>query len=325
METFMNNKKSIRVFLLLSVFVFCSHTQAADVLTLSPKGEQLSQISTALNDELEGELDFERLEVDKKTSVEMLANAVESAKPKVVLLIGNASVNLYSKYQKLNKDKEFPAAIALAALFLDKFLPDIENAVGIRYEIPLVTSAINVRSLLKKDVKRIGVLHRELMSDFISINSKLAAAEGIELVPLKLSNKESNWGSSIKNNLKTALKEDIDALWVINDNVLLNGSTLAKSWLPVLKQSKLPVIVGVESLLNSKLQFGTFAVVPDHYGLGEQAASLLIDIMDNDWAIEDSDLEQPLSVRKIVNASLLDKKKIDYKKDGLVFFDEVMK
>lgn len=325
MESFITAKILIRAIVFVTLFATGGKAFAESVLTLLPNGVQFDEISQALKEELSEDITFEDFSVNKNTTVAELSEAIDKVKPKAIVIVGNTSVNLYVKYQKANKGEDFPPSIAVAALFLDKLLPKIENAAGIRYEIPLVTSAVNIRSLLSKDIKKIGVLHRNLMDDFIKINSQLASAEGIELVPLSLQNKSSDRVSSVKSKLNAMMKMDIDALWVINDNNLLNSATLSKSWIPVMKETSLPVIVGIESLLNSKLQFGNFAVVPDHYGLGEQTASMLIDVMDNEWLLGDVDLEQPLSVIKMVNVSLLEKKGIAYDKNRLSMFDEVVK
>lgn len=312
---------------LIAVCCVITHVMAnaETVLTMSPKGAQFQEIIEGMKEDLGEELDFKNLVVDKSTSIKDVAESFDSLAPSAVVLVGNQSVNLYSKYQRSVGQKQFPPGIAVAALFLEKFIPKLTNVTGIRYEIPLVTSIPSIRNLVQGDIKKVGVVHRELMDDFININKKYTDAEGVELVSVKLLNKDKQRVKNLKKELQQLLESDIDALWVINDNNLLNGSTISKAWLPLIQSSALPVIVGIESLLNTKFSFGSFGIVPDHYGLGVQAASQLIDIMDNEWEISGDSLEQPLSVKKLVNTTVLKKKRIPYDATQLATFDSVIR
>ena len=112
---------------------------------------------------------------------------------------------------------------------------------------------------------------------------------------------------------------------MLNDNALLNAKMLRSAWLPVITKAKLPVIVGIKPMLSTKLNFGTFAIVPDHYALGVQAASIIAEIMEEDWVIGDRDIEQPVSVRKMMNILVLDRKRVKYRQDQLQRMDEVVR
>lgn len=309
---------------LFVVFLICasSSTKASDnILILSPSGEQFSEIVEGLKGDLEEEVSFVVMDITKSTSSKDLLKKIDSNKPRAVVLIGNASVNLYLESQKSNPSLKSLPSVAVGALFLDKFIKEARNIIGIKYEIPFVSSAVSVRDILSKDFKRVGVIYRELMKDFVDENKRFAEAEGIELVGLELPNSDPNRIKNLKFGLDTLLSDDIDALWIVNDNNLLNGKTLSGVWIPVLKTKSIPVIVGLESLLSEKLGLGTFAVIPDHYGLGVQTSSLLIELMENGWEISDSQLEQPLSVKKFVSKTLLEKKNIGFDKKKLVNFD----
>lgn len=121
------------------------------------------------------------------------------------------------------------------------------------------------------------------------------------------------------------MKGDIDAIWVLNDNALLNQSTITKAWIPVLKKSNMPVIVGVESLIATKFNLGTYAVVPDHYALGVQGADMLANIMDAGWVVSDVAVEQPLSVKKIINLNISQKRKISILPDKLHRLNKIIR
>lgn len=178
---------------------------------------------------------------------------------------------------------------------------------------------------LKKPVNKIGVVHREMMADLIKTNARFCEAEGIELIAISLPDRDKNFPKTVRKSLRTLKKMGIDALWVLNDNALLKGPIIKHAWTPELRKSNFPVIVGVESLISSKLNFGTFAIVPDLYALGVQGASVLAEIMDDDWILEGREVEQPLSVKKILNLDLSNKRKIGINMGALRSIDSVIR
>ena len=78
------------------------------------------------------------------------------------------------------------------------------------------------------------------------------------------------------------------------------------------------------SLVQSKFKFGSYAIVPDHYALGVQGASIIAEIMEEDWQLETPDVQQPISVKKLLNQTIFDSKKINYKEAKLAEIDEVI-
>jgi hypothetical protein len=108
--------------------------------------------------------------------------------------------------------------------------------------------------------------------------------------------------SEIKRALRR-LKQQVDAIWVLNDDRLLSPRLIADGWLPGLNERPWrSTIVGAASLVSPGSSFGTFAVLPDHTALGAQAASLMFDIADNDWTVPSADDTQlPLSTTTTVD------------------------
>lgn len=314
----------LKLFLLVLILVNTQLAMANTALVLRAPGNDFSEVVNGMSDDLEGDIRFSELVVNADTRVGDVATQIKKQQPKVIVLIGNSSVNLYTKYQQAFPEQKFPPSIALAALFVDKFIPFIKNATGIRYEIPLVTSVVNMRLLMKKQIKKVGVVYRSWMQDIFDENVAYCQAEGIELIGGKLPNKDRNMNRKIKHQLQELIDQEVDVIWLLNDNQLINQKALKKVWLPLIKRSKMPVIVGIKSLLATKLNLGSFAIVPDHYGLGVQASSVLLEIMENNWSIVDQSIEHPLSVKQIVNVTILNKRSIQYKKSLLSQVDDVI-
>lgn len=94
-------------------------------------------------------------------------------------------------------------------------------------------------------------------------------------------------------------------MWVLNDNALLTHDAIAESWLPRLHETPVPVVVGVSALVHPEVEFGTFAVLPDHERLGSQAANLVFELADDQWQLKDRSVELPLSVKTVVDVGQL--------------------
>ena len=77
----------------------------------------------------------------------------------------------------------------------------------------------------------------------------------------------------------------------------------------------MPVIVGVESLVQPEINFGTYAVIPDPEAMGEQAAGLIIDIRDQNWKSDGTVIYPAISMYSVLNftraALIVDAKNIN--------------
>lgn len=308
---------------------FCIATPLAATeqvgLVLCAEGKEFTQVVIGLSSDLDDEIKLVEHTVTKNTSGNDIHSYIKNTNPKVVILIGNSAINAYTQYQKQSNGKQYPPAVALSALYVDKLVKEMHNTTGIRYEIPAVISLVNIRSLLNQRIKKVGVVYRAWMQDFFDENAAYVQSEEIELIGYKLPNRDDDIADKLKDGLKWLLDKKVDAFWIINDNTLLNRDAFMKAWLPVLGKSDKPVIVGVKSLVASNLNFGSYAIVPDHYALGVQASSMILDIMDENWSLEGIDIQQPLSVKKIVNMKVMSKKDINVIKERLAEVDEVIR
>ena len=311
--------------LLMTLMSLSVHSDEDKALVFKTEGEAFNEVLKGITDDLEEDLIFVPHDVTKATTPDDIGAVLKKTSPQIVILIGNEAINAYTRFQNESGQEEFPPSLAIAALFVDKLVSNINNATGIRYEIPAVTSIVNMRSMLDQRVKRVGVIYREWMKDFIEENQTYCQSEGIELVTKELPNKSKKMPKLLAKGIKELMKKKVDAFWIINDNALLNRDALLKAWIPSLKKAKQPVIVGVDSLLATKLNFGSYAIVPDHYALGVQGASAIAEIMDEDWSLEDRDIEQPLSVKKLMNISIMKKKGAKIKPDALNKIDTIIK
>jgi len=273
------------------------------ILVLRRDGKNFEDALMGMNEELKADFAIKEKKIEKKTDVNEIQVEIGSVHPKVVVLMDNSAISLYKKYQAGLKDGDtIIPSISIMGVFIKDAICEIRNACGISYEIPIVTSIVNLRSVLGTSMKKVGVIHREFLDDFVSKNKEFCKMEGIEIVEISLPNKSDEYKKLLRNSLTSLFKEkNVDVLWVPNDNTFLTVDIIQDVWVPVVKKEKKPVVVGVELLVNPKLDFGTFAVLPDHVALGTQAAEMIYDIKDNNWQCEEGQVDPPLAVLKIIN------------------------
>lgn len=291
------------VFCLLATMVSVTAYAKEPLLIVRTEGKGFEQAVLGLREELEEEFFLNELLIDKRTSMDELAGKMQQIRPRGVILMDNISIFLYKKYQKRLPGSALTVpSVSLMGSFMDLAVKGMRNATGIFYEVPLVTSVVNLRLVLPSvSFDKVGIVHRAFMESSVRINKTYCAKEGVSLVSYQIPDRK-NIESELNRGLKKLSKDRrINALWVPNDNKIVNAELLKSVWIPFAKKFQKPIIVGVEVLVRPQFMFGTFAVIPDHVQIGVQAAQIIFDIMENGWQMEGRQIEPPRSVYKILN------------------------
>lgn len=295
------------------------------ILVFRPEGKAFDEVVMGLEKEIGDEYAILAHLVAERSGAGDMDSRIRQVKPKLIVLMDNRTINLYRKYQgSLADSAAVTPSISLMAAFLEKEIMGLTAAAGISYEIPIVTSALNLRTIIKRPIPKVGVVHREFLRNFIAENTGYCKREGIGLAAVSLGNREANYRKSVKKALDKLFEEEkIDALWIPNDNVLLSPEIIKDVWIPIINKFKKPVIVGVETLVNPKLSFGTFAVIPDHLELGRQLAEKILEISNSNFDVGNGTVNQPLSVIKTINLRQA-RKFLNLGTDGLGSVDKVL-
>ena len=297
--TFAPMRKGFAFIALLVVASFAQDA-AKTVLVLHPDGPSFEDAKKGIRETLGSGYGVRELVFSKETSVEEVVKGWKAISPRLVVAMDNRGIGLAREARDKIGDTALPL-VGLMGVRVDAALRSVPRSVGINYEIPVVTSLVNLRAILPKPIKKVGMVYRESMDDMFRRNAEFCGQEGIELVGVNIPD-----AADPKTSLEKALKEivgrgDIDALVVVNDNFFLNAKLITGSWLPALAGWKHPVVVGIEILVKPAIKFGTFAVLPDNYALGAQVAGLVQEIEDAGWKVEEAKVDQPLSVVKVLN------------------------
>lgn len=293
------------------------------ILTLMPDSVSARETYDGMVQELGEDFDIVPYLVTFDTDPSRLVQAVREQRPRALVIMNNPTLRLYRRYRVLAppEQRSIPA-VAVLTSFLRETGRGLDNLTGVIYEVPLVTSLVNLRALLDQPLRRVGVLHRPVFEKFLEEQRSLIRSEGFELVGVEVAGES---GDEIREGLRKLTGEErVDALWVLNDNVLLGRDLLVKGWLPALRRNRTPVVVNVRSLLSEEVSFGTFAVLPDHRALGVQTAQLIASVAARDWRLDfPGEFEYPIAVKKVLDARFA-RRHLELKEQQLVTVDQIL-
>lgn len=302
-------KCALLIVLLLNCFIQAQDTEYLNsendqVVIFATKGSIFDQARNGLVNEIRDDFSVSVIEINENTSIGDIDSVIDSYNvPKAVVLIGNNAIRSYVKYANQNKQKtKSIQVVTMLALDVQRAVSGIENVNAIAYETPMLTALVSFRRVFSKPVDKVGVLYRNPLKQFIEKHTHYCAREKISIKGIEISDDTSKIELDISSALQNLIRtEKVDALWIPNDNVLLKPEYLGNIWLPELKKKKVPLIVGVEALVNPELNFGTFAVIPDPVALGEQAAEIVYNLKADDWQHSGVMIHPAISMYSVLN------------------------
>jgi hypothetical protein len=271
-----------------------------------PDSPPFRVVRQSMVEELQEDFDIATLLVGPGIDLARFAEPIGNLQPRAVVVMDNPVLALYRGFaERASPERPAPPAVVVMTSFLEE-LRNMPSTTGIAYEVPGVTAFVQLRSVISQPVRRVAVLYRPRFRRFIERQSQLAAKEQITLVPLEVA--DTATAGDVRAVLRQAREvSQMDALWVLNDNGLLRDAQfLSNAWRPEIGTLRVPVVVGLSSLVESEAQFGTFAVVPDHEALGVQSAQLIFKLADAGWPRRHP-IEPPFSTVTIANLPRLEK------------------
>jgi hypothetical protein len=275
------------------------------ILLAMPPTADFQDVRRALITEVKKNFNVSTLPVTAGTTPADLGAAIARTSPACLVLMNNATVTLYHEYQEAHRDQKVPPAVVVMTLFLEEIRGTLRNATGIAYEVPGVTAFVNLRSVIRAPIRRVGVVYRPAFRSFIERQKTLAAREQIELVTAEVG-KEVDVQTLRAALHRLLVGEKADVLWLLNDNELIkNTQFLNETWRAEIAATKVPLVVGVPNLVNPRTPLGSFAVVPDHEALGLQTANLIFELAESGWRADEHDVELPISVKTVVDLKQL--------------------
>ncbi len=291
-------------FILLFVLIFVSQITADTILIIRSSGDNFSEVANSISLDLKEEFTIVEEIIDERISAKKTAKIINHHNPALIVLMNNNTIKNFKKYQQSLPDEavRIPSLLLMSSL-LSEEIKGLENSTGISYEVPIVTSVVNLRTILKiKDVK-LGVVYRQFLRSFIERNAAYCKKEGIQMIRAFVPSGSANYTELLKTGLEsfTSSQIGVNMIWVPNDPEFLTREAIRNVWVPFSEKHSLPIIVGVENMVSTNVNFGTYAVIPDHSALGQQAAELIYEIRDRGWYIDLNIVEPPISIYQILN------------------------
>jgi hypothetical protein len=296
--------------------------RAPTILVFMPDTTQTKQVFSGLRDELGKDYRLIALRVGASSDSSVIEGALRRYAPAGLVLMNNPTVSAYKVVQRNHPEMKFPPAVVVMTSFLEIQAAELRRTTGISYEVPLITAMTNLRRLLMLPNERVGVVGRAGLRDYIHGQIELCAPEKITVIAEEVSQRPNP--SELKRAIRR-LKQQVDVIWIMNDDKLLTPRLISDGWIPGLDERPwLPSIVGAASLVSARSNLGTFAVLPDHVALGSQAASMLLDIAEDDWQVESGQrIELPLSTTTTIDL-VQTHERFTLKKDALQQVDRIL-
>ena len=270
-----------------------------------PDSANFLDVRKSLVSEIRKSFDVVTFIVTPGTDSNDMALAIQRVHPVCLVLMNNATMSLMAKYESSHPEQSIPPTVLLMASLIEELQSTLKRATGIAYEVPGVTAFVNLRSIIRGPVTRVGVIYRPALRRFVERQKGPAAKEHIEMVSVAVASEVGAEG--LRDALDTLVKDqNVDAVWMMNDNALVRDARFRdEAWRAELNESNVPLIVGAANLVNPAFPLGTLAVVPDHEALGLQASNLIFELAEDRWNVEAHPVELPLSVKTVVDIKMV--------------------
>lgn len=277
------------------------------LLILASETPVIKETIHGMKDELEESFIVKTMTVSKNTDESKVGEMVVAENPRALILMGNTAILIYKYYLRAHSGRnDTLPVIALMAAQVEKAVSAFKQVQCISYDTPMVTALVNFRKVIGKEIKNVGVIYRSVYEPFVITHTGFCKREKIKVTGIKVGNDAGKHNREISKALKQLLTKDhVDVFWILNDNRLLTPELLIKIWIPTFIKYKIPVIVGVEALAKPKINFGTYAVMPEPELMGAQAAEMVFELEESDWKFERREVYPAISVYSVLNLNKL--------------------
>ena len=300
-----------------SILMANSEKEMPNILVLNSSENHYSDIIKGIDDASDNRYQVDELIVGKSYTLEELDSAISKYDPEFLILIGNTSSMRYYHYQKKYEHKEMVPAVIVSFPFVNQLIDKMTNTLAIRYEVPIPIIASQMRYYSDKPIRNIGVVYRRWMRNYIDTSKEYAKLEEFNLKAYEIDNKPDL--NSIKYHFRKMTNDNIDAIWILNDDYLINAKTIFTTIKPLLDKFNNPVLVNNDSLLQKQISIGTFSVVPDQYSMGVKSVNIIKDLIKksskenksiDEILIEHNKILEPITTIETMNMDLNRKKGI---------------
>jgi hypothetical protein len=269
------------------------------VLIVQSREDYFSSVTNKLESELSGSFNFVKLKKVRDTNE--IAGVIPNLSPKAIIIFEkhakSSSLYWFREYLQSHSSKfSNTAFIFVKDYFIDQSEVFMDNAAGISFLPPVILGVEKLQEQSHKEIQSIGIIHSRSLRKMIIDNSASCILQGISLtmkpVPDRNDPSFSKVFTEALNNMK---KQKVDALWIVEDESLLQLQLVRDVWGPFLEKSAIPTIVNNEALLAAPWNIGTVCIIPDPQQLSSQIGKKLRELQRNNWIVQSPSID-PLDI-----------------------------
>lgn len=295
-------------YLVILILFLSSITFAKTVLVLRPDGSEYSKAEHGLRSELSS-YEYHTLISSSTSEQKQLRKKIDSIAPDFIVVMENHNLNRLIDLSLNGMDFSQHPVFSILSLNLKSTIKNQSHFYGIEVEVPAYTLITQFRKVSHSTVSKIGVFHQKELSFRIQEAKKTLKQEEINLVSYCLDCKTPISNRLLLQMLKNEYREmifedEIDAIWMIEDNLSLNQTTLEHFWTRIVKNSSIPILTPFTSYTNPTINLGHFSAQAKYYELGTQVG-LQIEMYADEGKL-DTQTEPPISVNTSINLPKLE-------------------
>jgi hypothetical protein len=259
------------------------------VLIVQSRDDYFSTVTSKLESELSGSFNLVKLKKIRDTNE--IAEIIPNLAPKAIIIFEkhakSSSLYWFREYLQSHQAKfSNTAFIFVKDFFVDQSEVFMDNATGISFLPPVMLGVEKLQKEFHKEIHSIGIIHPRSMRKMIIENGASCILEGISLTMKTVPDRnDPSFSKAVTEALNNMKKQNVDALWMVEDESLLQLQLVRDVWEPFIKKNGIPTIVNNEALLAAPWNIGTVCIIPDPQLLSSQIAKKLHELQRDNWIV----------------------------------------
>lgn len=259
------------------------------ILIVQSRDDYFSTVTNKLESELSGSFNFVKLKKIRDTNE--IAEIIPNLSPKVIIIFEkhakSSSLYWFREYLQSHKSKfSNTAFIFVKDFFVDKSEIFMDNAAGISFLPPIILGVEKLQKDFNKEIRSIGIINPRSMRKMIIENSASCILQGISLTMKVVPDRnDPSFLKAVTDALDNMKKQKVDALWILEDENLLQLKLVRDVWKPFIEKSGISTIVNNEALLTAPWDIGTVCIIPDPQQVSSQIAKKLLELQRDNWNV----------------------------------------
>ncbi|NRA40040.1 MAG: hypothetical protein HRU15_17990 [Planctomycetes bacterium] len=296
----------LRVYLLLVCCLCAVSLDAAThkVLLLRSDVVQFKEVAESIAVGLDTELELIEYILGPQEGYQDIAARIDAVNPQIIIALDNKILNHVEQYQK-NKQELSAPVIGAMALDVSGRYAHMKNFCAIRFEVPGYVVVKGYMEMAEIELNEVLVIYRSSVSaQRIEQARRQLARENIHLRAIDIdtiAKSERRLKQYLQRDLPRLVKDEkVDAVWVMEDNGLINRTTLGL-WLELARTQRKPFLSGLDVFASNDMDFCTYVASPRRSELGGQISNIAASIVLDGLKVQKIGIEDNISYRHIFN------------------------